>query len=260
MENKNQNLSKIERQEKILDILYSQNKLKVEEVCQQFNISKATARRDMDDLAKNSHITRYHGGILLRNNDHADVSISSRSQAHPYEKSNIGKAASQLVKDGYTVFLASGSTVFELARNLHGKNIVVVTNSLLVMIELVNDTSIELISIGGILRRSERSFIGHISQKSIEEINADIVFLGTYSIDPRKGLTHDYLPEVMTDRAIMRISENVVILADFSKFLRSGSAFLAPISRIQTVITDNKINPEYVKQLNNRGLNVIVAD
>ncbi|MCB2209767.1 DeoR/GlpR family DNA-binding transcription regulator [bacterium] len=259
MENSYHDFSKVERQAKILELLYAQGKLKVDEVCSLFDISKATARRDMDALVNEKNITRFHGGILIKNNEYADAAIPSRSQSHAREKMQIGKAAAALVQDGETIFLASGTTVFELARHLHQKNVVVVTNSLLVMNELVNDETIELISTGGILRRSERSFIGHISQKSIEEINTGRVFLGTYAIDPEKGLTHDYLPEVMTDRAIMRMSDNVVILADHSKFLRAGSAFLAPISRVNTVITDRTLHESAIRQLENNYVQVIIA-
>lgn len=259
MENNTKRLSKIERQQKIRELLSSQKKLNVREICKLFNISEATARRDIESLLNNGSFTRFHGGILLGNYEYEDVSINTRKFAKSIEKSVIGKAAAELVDNGETIFLASGTSILELAKNLHKKKISVVTNSLLVMNELVNENNIELISTGGIMRRSERSFIGHISQKSLEEITADKVFLGTYAIDPVKGLTHDYLQEIMTDRAIMRISENVIILADHSKFERSGNAFLAPISKINTVITDTKTDPAIIEQLNKNGVRTIIA-
>lgn len=259
MTKNNVNYSKVERLQKILILLASRKKLKIDDLCQVFAISEATARRDLDALAETNKVIRYHGGALYKKTDDSDKSIPDRSQENIDEKTKIGIAAANLIADGETIFLASGTTVHEIAKNLHGKNIVVITNSLLVMNELVDDPSIQLISTGGLLRRSEKSFIGHISEKSIEEIQTDKVFLGTFAINPLKGLTHDFLPEVMTDRAILDLSKKVIVVADYTKFQKTGSAFLAPFNRIDTIVTDSGIDQQIIDEINTLKINLIIS-
>lgn len=248
--------------QRILQMIDERGRILVEDVCETFQISKATARRDLDALAENGRITRFHGGAMKNNNPHsreADIPVHKRNTEQIEEKTLIGEKAAALVQNGETIFLASGSTVLEVAKHLHGKKITVLTNSLPVMNELWADESIEVISTGGILRRSELSFIGHISEKSLEEICADKVFLGTYAIHPASGLTHNYLPEIMTDRAIINVGREVIVVADHTKFNRSASAFLVPLSKINILVTDSMTPPTITEQIENSGVKVIRA-
>jgi DeoR/GlpR family transcriptional regulator of sugar metabolism len=257
-----ESLPRIERLNRIEAFINKKGRASVEDICDNFQISKATARRDLDALSEAGKITRYHGGAV-RNKTltpaGSDIPVHERNQEHYQEKRAIGESAAGLVNDGDTIFLASGSTVLEIAKALHGKKITVLTNSLPVLNELYNDEAIEVISTGGILRRSELSFIGHISEKSIEEIRADKVFLGIFAIHPSTGLTHNYLPEIMTDRAIIDIGNQVIVLADHSKFTRSASAFLAPLSRVHVLVTDTQTSAEIVDQITKSGVRVILA-
>jgi len=257
----NENLSKVERRQKIQQMVEAQGRVLVEDICASFDISKATARRDLDDLAEQQQIIRFHGGALRKNSAIAesDIPVHQRNSEQTDAKSRIGARAAELIQDGETIFLASGSTVLEVAKHLHGKKVNVLTNSLLVMNELWADESIEVISTGGILRRSELSFIGHISEKSLEEICADKVFLGTFSIHPSTGLTHNYLPEIMTDRAIINIGRQVIVVADHTKFNRSASAFLVALSKVNVLVTDAAAPPKVVDQIEKSGVQVILA-
>ena len=254
-------LSKIEREQKILQLVEERGRILVEDICDAFGISKATARRDLVALTESGQITRYHGGALRKKERfiEADIPVHERNAEQTEEKIRIGKKAATLVENGETIFLASGSTVLEVAKHLHGKKITVLTNSLPVMNELWADESIELISTGGILRRSELSFIGHISEKSLEEICADKVFLGTFAIHPANGLTHNYLPEIMTDRAIINIGREVIVVADHTKFNRSASAFLVPLSKINVLVTDSQAPQKITDQIEKSGVQVILA-
>ncbi len=93
---------------------------------------------------------------------------------------------------------------------------------------------------GGILRDSELSFIGHITEQALAEIRADKVFMGVHAIDLENGLTNDYLPETMTDRAILKSGREVIVVADHSKINIVSIAYLAPINSIHKFVTDQK--------------------
>ncbi len=104
------------------------------------------------------------------------------------------------------MFLGSGTTVLEVARNLRDrKNLTVITNSLPVLNMLAGIKEITVISLGGMLRESELSFIGHITEQALAEVRADKVIMGTRGVSLEHGLTNDYLQETLTDRAILKI-------------------------------------------------------
>jgi DeoR/GlpR family transcriptional regulator of sugar metabolism len=176
------------------------------------------------------------------------------------EKERIGKAAAGLIQDNETIFLGSGTTILEIARNLPADiNLTVITNSVPVVNELANHPGIELIVIGGMLRQSELSMVGHVAEQAVREFRADRVFLGMHAIDINSGFTSDFLPEIMTDRAIMSIGRQIVILADHSKFGRISSVLVAPVNSVNLVVTDRDTPSDCVERLKELGVHVMVV-
>jgi DeoR/GlpR family transcriptional regulator of sugar metabolism len=116
-----------------------------------------------------------------------------------------------------------------------------------------------MIVLGGLLRQSELSFIGHITEQALAEVRADKVFIGTRAIDPEEGLSNQYLPETLTDRAILRAGREVIVVADHSKFGRVATARLAPIESVQVIVTDSGAPEEMLAEFRQRGVNVIAA-
>jgi DeoR/GlpR family transcriptional regulator of sugar metabolism len=172
----------------------------------------------------------------------------------------IGKATAAIINDGETVFLGSGSTVLEVARALRGwKKITVITNSLPVINALAGAEGINLVCLGGMLRESEFSFIGHITEQSLGEVRADKVVMGTRAISLEHGLTHEYLPETLTDRAILKSGKEVLIVADHTKFGQEATVLLAPLSAIQTIVTDDGIPSDFLKAARKAGIRVVTA-
>jgi DeoR/GlpR family transcriptional regulator of sugar metabolism len=183
-----------------------------------------------------------------------------RASEQSSEKVRIGQAAADLIHDGETVFLSSGTTVLEVARRLQGKhNLTVITNSLLVVSELANANDITVISLGGILRHSEMSLIGHITELALSELRADKVILGIRAIDPDNGLTSGYVPETMTDRAILKIGREVIVVADHTKCGASATAFVAPITSVHTLITDAGTPKDFIAAVQAQGVKVMVV-
>ncbi len=189
-----------------------------------------------------------------------ELPVYQRMTEEPDTKKRIGLAASELIKEGETVFLGSGTTVLEVARSLKNlENLTVITNSVLVLNQLIDKPAITVILLGGILRRSELSSIGHIAEQSIEDLNADKVIIGIHGIDPVHGLTNHYLPETMIDRKILKMGRQVIIVADHTKCSRVSIAHVAPISAISTLITDAGTPEKFVQELKQRGVHVICA-
>ncbi len=256
----NISFSSVERQTKILEFLQRNPRISIAELCENFSISQATARRDLEVLASEGKIQRVHGGAIAQTQAPPEQPILQRQSEQADEKIRIGQAAAATVQDGETIFLGSGTTVLELGRALRGRrNITVITNSLPIVNALAGSEGITLICLGGLLRQSEFSFIGHMAEQSLAEVRADKVFIGTRAISLEHGLTHEYLPETMTDRSILNAGNEIIVLADHSKVGRAATMLLAPLNRIHTFITDERTPPEFVKALERVGIKIVVT-
>ena len=253
-------IAPIERQNSILDLLHQQQRITVAEICQRFSVSKATARRDLENLAQEGKLQRVHGGAITLRQAPPQSPILLREREQWEEKMRIGRAAADLVQNGDTVFLGSGTTVLDVARNLHQHiELTVISNSLPVINMLARLPNVTVIALGGQVRDSELSFIGYLTEQALGEINADLVILGIRAISLTNGLSNDYLPETMTDRAILRAGRKVVIVADHTKCGMVSTAVVAPLSSIQTLVTDDKTDHAFVASLREQGIEVIVA-
>ena len=249
-----------ERQKQILSLLTRQGRLSIGEIVEQFSISEATARRDLETLASQGKVQRVHGGVIAVEKAPPELPILERESEQADEKSRIGRAAAELVADKETIFLGSGTTVLEVARNLRDrKNLTVITNSLPVLNTLAGLKEITVISLGGMLRESEMSFIGHITEQALSEIRADKVIIGTRGVSLEHGMTNDYLQETLTDRAIMKIGREVIVVADYTKVNRVATALLAPLDSMQTFVTDSNADKKFIQAIKKQGINVIVA-
>ena len=253
-------LSNIERQRQLLRFIETQRRVTIHDISSQFAISLATARRDLTVLTDQGMVHRVYGGAIASRQVLPEPPVLRRSQVCLEEKKRIGSAAAHLVNEGDTVFLGSGTTVLEVARNLKDRqHLTVITNSILVINELADIPSITMVTLGGIMRSSELSLIGHLAERSLAEVRADKVFIGIHAIDVKQGLTNDYLPETMTDRAIIRIGRQVILVADHTKCGSVSTAFVAPVSAIHTFITDTEAPVEFVSALRKRGVQVLVV-
>jgi len=251
-------ISSFERQNQIQQFILKNQRISISEVCEKFLVSQATARRDLETLACEGRIQRVHGGAIVVTQAPPELPILQRQDEQSQEKLSIGQAAAALVNEGETIFLGSGTTVLEAARVLHGRHhLTIITNSLPVVNVLASADGITVICLGGMLRESELSFIGHITEQALAEVRADKAFIGTRAIDLEHGLTHEYLPETMTDRAILKVAREIFILADHTKLGRTATVLLAPLNRINTLITDNAASQDFIDAIQVQGVKVI---
>jgi DeoR family transcriptional regulator, aga operon transcriptional repressor len=253
-------LSNLERQQRLLGFVEEQQRITIGQICNQFSVSVATARRDLEVLAGQGKVQRVHGGAIAIRHAPPEPPVLVRASQQSDVKDRIGRATADLITDGETVFLGSGTTVLEVARNLHTKkNLTVITNSLLVITTLAHRPDMTIIGLGGILRRTEMSLIGHIVELSLKELRADKVIIGIRAIDIERGLTNDYLPETMTDRAILSIGREVILVADHTKCATVSTGLVAPVSAIHTLVTDTETSSGFVAALKTRGIRVLTV-
>lgn len=252
---------KEERQQLILQTIADSGRVTVAELSQRFGASEVTIRRDLSDLARSGKIRRAHRGALLAENGSPEPPVVQRMAQQEQAKERIGRAAAGLIKEGESVFISSGSTTIYLVRHLlDHQNLTVVTNALNVATELAANERITVVVVGGMLRASELSLVGHIAELGLREVRVDKVIIGIPALSLESGLTNDYLPEVMTDRAIIQMSPELIVVADHTKFGKVASAYLAPLDRVTTLVTDAATDPQVLAGLHRIGIRVIVAD
>lgn len=252
---------KEERQQRILEIARGNRQVTVADLSDRFDVSEVTIRRDLRDLAEQGVLRRAHGGAVVAVPAPPEPPVVQRMGRVESCKECIGRAAAALVADGDSVFIGSGSTTTYVARHLvERRELTVVTNALNVATELATAGGVTVVVTGGMMRASELSLIGHITEQALREVRVEKVILGMQAIDLEAGMTNDYLPEVMTDRTTIQMASELIVVADHTKFGKVASAYIAPVERVTTIVTDAGIDPEKVARLEAMGVQVIIAD
>lgn len=254
-------MSKTARHTQIRNLVEETGHLTVLELNTILNVSEATIRRDLEEMATEGVIRRTYGGAMRVERATREPPILQRKREQSDAKRAIGTLAVAMVREGQTIFLGSGTTTLEIARQLRTiPKLTVITNALTIANELVTVEAIDLIVLGGTVRPSEMSMVGHVTEQAIREFRADHVFVGMRAIDAHHGFTSDYSSEAMTDRAILGIAPNRVVVADHTKFARISNAFVAPVTAVNTIITDHDTPDDIIAELRELGLNVLIAD
>ena len=251
---------KEERIQITLDTLREQGKVTVPELSTTFGVSEITIRRDLNELAERGLVRRAHGGAVYPIETPPEPPVIQRMQDNRVYKLRIAHAAAELISDEASIFLSSGSTTTYIAQELMDrKNLTVVTNSISVASELARAEDVTVIVLGGMLRSSELSMVGHITELALKEVRLDKVIIGMRAVSLKSGLTNDYLPEIMIDRAILQMASEVILVADYTKLGKTASAFVAPIDRITRLVTNKEADPAILASIRELGIDVIAV-
>src|SRR5262249_24514582 len=147
------------------------------------------------------------------------------------------------IEDGQTVLLDIGTTAHRLARKLRGRSLNVITSSMAVFEALADDPGIELLLLGGMLRRQYRSLEGFLTEDNLRQVHADLLFLGTSGVRPDGRVMDSTVIEVPVKRAMIAASEQVILLADSAKFPGRGMASVCSPGELHTLVTDAPAEP-----------------
>jgi DeoR/GlpR family transcriptional regulator of sugar metabolism len=251
---------KPERQRQIIQFIQDNSQATVLELSSLFKVSEVTIRRDLEELSEDGFIERAYGGAYKTGQFNSESGVRQRESEQLEIKVRIGHAAVELIKDGETVFITSGTTTLEVARALVGRRrVTVFTNALNISNALVEDSNITLVIIGGLLSRSELSMSGHITDQALADLQVDKVITGAYAINVQSGLRNQYLPDTLTDRAILRAAAKIIVVADHTKFNRVAAALIAPITIVNTIITDDGVPAGPLDELRALGIEIEVV-
>jgi len=249
-----------ERHQIILNMLDAQGSVLVTDLVSQFDVSEMTIRRDLDVLERKGLLRRVHGGAVSDRGRSYEPPFLSRRTTQQDEKTRIGKVAAGLVRSGESITLDVGTTTLEVARNLAEKqNLTIITPCFQIAALLCENPAIRLILTGGILRPGELSMVGHMAERVFEEFYVDKLFLGAAGIDFEVGLTEYNLEDTLVKQSMLRSAKQVILVADASKFNRVAFTSIAPLTVVNTVVTDQSIEPAVIARLQDLDIEVILA-
>lgn len=236
--------------------------VRVSDLSERFNLSDVTIRRDLKELEEAGLLKRTHGGAIKISNAAVDPSLVDLETVRVKEKFLIAQEAYSQIRDNDAVIIDASSTVAylpTLIKNGDKKNITLVTNSFRAVMDLIDCEWVEVIHIGGQVRRKLQSSIGPIAESALRTLIVDKAFLGCNGVDFHCGFTTTNLYECQIKRMMMRSANETFMLADSSKFHQSFLSVIAPLSEVDCVITDSGIDPESVVLAEKAGLHLKVA-
>ncbi|WP_020573888.1 DeoR/GlpR family DNA-binding transcription regulator [Actinopolymorpha alba] len=249
-----------ERDRRIVRALRAQGTVSAMELATQLGVSTATIRRDLERLDRNGELKRVYGGAML-----LDESGEEPPFAVSHDKESLAKeavaarAAADLVEDDDVLLLDIGTTTSRLARHLHGRRVTVITSNIAVFDELRDDPEVQLILLGGMLRRNYRSLVGSLAEAALQQVSADRVFLSCTGIRRDGQVVDDMMVEASTKRSMIAAAESVVLLAQPHKFPGKGSLKICSLTEIDVLITTPDADKETVDICRQAGGKVLIT-
>ena len=248
-----------ERRRRILEWLQHETGMTVAELSARLDVSASTIRRDLNKLAQEGWLEKIHGGATLPLSVATEMPTQLQRLRNVEEKRRIGALAATLVNPGEVVFLDAGTTTLEVAKNLKRISpLTVVTNDILIASELL-ESRVEIIVTGGSLHKQTVTLTGPIANRVVEEIHVDKVFAAISALDIEHGLTTAVLNEAFTKRAILAAGREVIGVADHSKFGAVAFVEVAPLTVLQTLVTDSGSPAEDIERIRALGIDVLMA-
>ena len=249
-----------ERHQYILTKIQQHGSLDVQTLCKELKVSSVTIRKDLKLLEDKSLLYRTHGGATLNNPYIVDRPVNEKELLQATEKMHIGLVAAKLIEENDSIIIASGTTVLAFARNILPKEtLTVITASLSVALELIHQPNVEVIQLGGALRKSSSSVTGPYAEGMLTESYCSKLFLGVDGIDLEFGLTTTNALEAHLNRQMIAASQKIIVLADSTKFGKRGFGRICGLDKVDHIITDRGISDLTRKGLESLGIKISVV-
>ncbi|GGP11097.1 DeoR/GlpR family DNA-binding transcription regulator [Oceanobacillus neutriphilus] len=249
----------VERQKKMIDLLMIKKVMKMPELKEELEISIDTLRRDINTLAEQGKLKKIYGGVKLAEPKFGEASMEERMITHLDEKTAIAKKCKSFIEDGDCIYLDSGSTTYQIAKYIKDKrNLTVITNSVPVILELMN-SAVELIVIGGKVRKNERSVVTYDYLFNFHQLNIQKAFICASGITMDKGISDYNVEEALARKKIVELSQEVYVAADSSKFGRNVTVNITGLDEIDYIVTDERADEETVKRFDKVRTELIIS-
>jgi DeoR/GlpR family transcriptional regulator of sugar metabolism len=248
-----------ERYEKIVQLINERGSMRVSELSEQCQVTEETIRRDLDKLEQTGRLRRSHGGAVSVK-ELQEIPYEEREIAHMAEKKKIAETAVPFIQPHDRILLDASSTAWYMAALIPDIPLTVLTNSIKVALELAGKEKIELISTGGILASRSLSYVGPLTERSLEQYHVNKAFLSCKGVHPKRGLSESNELQGRIKQKMIGMTDQVFLLADSSKFGVQALTNVAPLDEVDVLITDDAAPREFLETLEGRGITIVRAD
>ena len=227
------------RQLTLMDVVKTQGSATVEQLADTLGVTLQTVRRDVQRLADEGLLARFHGGVRVPSSTVENIAYRQREVLNAPGKASIARAVAAAVPNGCSLVLNIGTTVEAIARELvNHSGLTVITNNLNVAGILSANPHCEVIVVGGVVRARDRGIVGEAAMDFIRQFKVDIALIGISAIEPDGSLRDFDFREVKVSQSIIAHAREVWLAADSSKFTRSAMVEVAPLAAIDRLFSD----------------------
>jgi len=253
------------RLEEIYKVIENKQNVRVSQLAKQFDVTPKTIRIDLTRLEESGMIKRVHGGAVIAGSYNKIHSMLIKKNQNINEKKRIALKAYEHIKEGDTIYLDSGSTIFELAK-LIDKQVTVITNDPYIAWELTENEHVVLYVVGGRLKRVGQHSAYHASIycgseaiKMIKSFTIQKMFVSSSAFNFEQGLMVFSAEDAEVKRAVLSSSKQIYGLIDYSKFNRSALCSFLAADEINEIITDSRITENEIREAEKEGIRIVVA-
>jgi DeoR family L-fucose operon activator len=245
-----------ERYDKIVQLVNERGSIRVTELSDLCQVTEETIRRDLDRLEQAGRLRRSHGGAVSVKDQQPEIPYFEREITHAEEKKRIAEAAITLIQPNDRILLDASSTAWYMAANMPDIPLTVLTNSIKVAMELSSKEKIEVISTGGILASRSLSYVGPLAERSLDAYHVDKAFLSCKGVHLERGVSESNELQARIKHKMVGMADQVILVADSSKFGVQAFTHVADLNEVDTIITDERLPAAILSQLQEKQISV----
>ncbi len=251
----------IERRKEILEKLQAEHRVVVSELSQSYGVSEETIRRDLEKLENEGYAIKSYGGAVINENASLDFSFNVRKNRNIAGKQLIARLASRMVHDGDSLMLDASSTAVYIARALkEKKNLIVITNSIEIIIELLDMTDWKVLSTGGASRVSSYALVGPQTDKMLRDYHVDRAFVSCKGFDLDAGFTDSDELHANNKKTMLDAAKEKILVVDSSKFGETAFVSIGALADINVVVTDKKPDDKWLQAFQAAGVDCVYPE
>lgn len=250
-----------ERKNRIIEFINGNEKATVSQLCEKFDVSRATIRNDLNELDEKGLVKRTHGGAISTHSVNYEMNLVDREIQFRYEKEMIARQAVSYIREGECIGLDAGTTTLELAKLLADfTHLTIVTYDLNVAAYLDTNTDHTVILAGGEIRKHFHYMTGDAALRTLQDLYLDVLFLAGNGVDAQKGLTTPNLDTARMKKCLIGNSKLKVLLADHSKIGNVSFTKYADLSEIDVFITDAGADHRNLRAIEEKDVEVVAVE
>lgn len=250
----------IERRKEILMKLQAERRVVVSELSQLYEVSEETIRRDLEKLVQDGVAIKSYGGAVINENSNLDIPFNIRKNRNVVGKQRIAAQIAELVKDGESIMLDASSTAVYIAKALKDKkNLTVITNSIEIIIELLDMSEWNVFSTGGLTREGSFALVGPQTDKMLKSFHVDKAIISCKGIGIDKSFTDSDELHANNKLTMLESASMKILAADSSKFDKTAFTAIGTLDDITTIVTDEKPETKWLRLFEENGVKCIYS-